>query len=166
MHFSQIPRASFICKVTFSHTKSQTQGFTYTSRVTYTIVSHTESPSHARVSLTVSHTQSLTQITPHFIHGLEKASNLASLVLYRCQWGLPHPALPGSPQDAIVLAVKSLPPQTPINLATFGTLVQPLFPESRPCSDVSVARGSGGLARGVSARVAQPMSFSSRKLCS
>ncbi|XP_049566537.1 von Willebrand factor A domain-containing protein 5B2 isoform X2 [Orcinus orca] len=138
MHFSQIPRASFICKVTFSHTESQTQGFTYTSRVTYTIISHTESLSHARVSLTVSHTQGLTQITPHFTHGLEKASNLASLVLYRCQWGLPHPALPGSPQDAIVLAVKSLPPQTLINLATFGTLVQPLFPESRPCNDEAV----------------------------
>ncbi|TKC52864.1 hypothetical protein EI555_003446 [Monodon monoceros] len=40
--------------------------------------------------------------------------------------------------DAIVLAVKSLPPQTLINLATFGTLVQPLFPESRPCSDEAV----------------------------
>ncbi|XP_059776627.1 von Willebrand factor A domain-containing protein 5B2 isoform X5 [Balaenoptera ricei] len=41
--------------------------------------------------------------------------------------------------DAIVLAVKSLPPQTLINLATFGTLVQPLFPESRPCSDCGPA---------------------------
>ncbi|KAM9088550.1 von Willebrand factor A domain-containing protein 5B2 isoform 17-T19 [Megaptera novaeangliae] len=41
-------------------------------------------------------------------------------------------------KDAIVLAVKSLPPQTLINLATFGTLVQPLFPESRPCSDEAV----------------------------
>ncbi|XP_038318852.1 von Willebrand factor A domain-containing protein 5B2 isoform X2 [Canis lupus familiaris] len=38
-------------------------------------------------------------------------------------------------KDAIVLAVKSLPPQTLINLAMFGTAVQPLFPESRPCSD-------------------------------
>ncbi|KAM9088546.1 von Willebrand factor A domain-containing protein 5B2 isoform 13-T15 [Megaptera novaeangliae] len=42
-------------------------------------------------------------------------------------------------KDAIVLAVKSLPPQTLINLATFGTLVQPLFPESRPCSDCGPA---------------------------
>ncbi|XP_049566541.1 von Willebrand factor A domain-containing protein 5B2 isoform X5 [Orcinus orca] len=41
-------------------------------------------------------------------------------------------------KDAIVLAVKSLPPQTLINLATFGTLVQPLFPESRPCNDEAV----------------------------
>ncbi|XP_065732544.1 von Willebrand factor A domain-containing protein 5B2 isoform X2 [Phocoena phocoena] len=41
-------------------------------------------------------------------------------------------------KDALVLAVKSLPPQTLINLATFGTLVQPLFPESRPCSDEAV----------------------------
>nr|XP_058151418.1 von Willebrand factor A domain-containing protein 5B2 isoform X4 [Dasypus novemcinctus] len=49
-----------------------------------------------------------------------------------------------SHKDAIVLAVKSLPPQTLINLATFGTSVQPLFSESRPCNDVSGARGSGG----------------------
>ncbi|XP_076973846.1 von Willebrand factor A domain-containing protein 5B2 isoform X2 [Tamandua tetradactyla] len=41
-------------------------------------------------------------------------------------------------KDAIVLAVKSLPPQTLINLATFGTSVQPLFPESQPCSDDTV----------------------------
>ncbi|XP_012587890.1 PREDICTED: von Willebrand factor A domain-containing protein 5B2 isoform X3 [Condylura cristata] len=41
-------------------------------------------------------------------------------------------------KDAIVLAVKSLPPQTLINLATFGTSVQPLFPESRLCSDDNV----------------------------
>ncbi|XP_027439265.1 von Willebrand factor A domain-containing protein 5B2 isoform X5 [Zalophus californianus] len=41
-------------------------------------------------------------------------------------------------KDAIVLAVKSLPPQTLINLAMFGTAVQPLFPESRPCSDGTV----------------------------
>uniref|UniRef100_A0A2I3SRC1 von Willebrand factor A domain containing 5B2 n=1 Tax=Pan troglodytes TaxID=9598 RepID=A0A2I3SRC1_PANTR len=41
-------------------------------------------------------------------------------------------------KDAIVLAVKSLPPQTLINLAVFGTLVQPLFPESQPCSDDAV----------------------------
>ncbi|XP_004424718.1 PREDICTED: von Willebrand factor A domain-containing protein 5B2 [Ceratotherium simum simum] len=41
-------------------------------------------------------------------------------------------------KDAIVLAVKSLPSQTLINLAMFGTLVQPLFPESRPCSDDTV----------------------------
>nr|XP_038944213.1 von Willebrand factor A domain-containing protein 5B2 isoform X8 [Rattus norvegicus] len=41
-------------------------------------------------------------------------------------------------KDAIVLAVKSLPAQTLVNLAIFGTLVQPLFPESRPCSDDTV----------------------------
>ncbi|XP_075824726.1 von Willebrand factor A domain-containing protein 5B2 isoform X3 [Microtus pennsylvanicus] len=41
-------------------------------------------------------------------------------------------------KDAIVLAVKSLPAQTLVNLATFGTSVQPLFPESRPCSDDTV----------------------------
>nr|XP_031308184.1 von Willebrand factor A domain-containing protein 5B2 isoform X3 [Camelus dromedarius] len=41
-------------------------------------------------------------------------------------------------KDAIILAVKSLPPQTLINLAMFGTSVQPLFPESRPCSDDAV----------------------------
>ncbi|XP_037695383.1 LOW QUALITY PROTEIN: von Willebrand factor A domain-containing protein 5B2 [Choloepus didactylus] len=41
-------------------------------------------------------------------------------------------------KDAIVLAVKSLPPQTLINLATFGTSVQPLFPGSRPSSDDTV----------------------------
>nr|XP_039334631.1 von Willebrand factor A domain-containing protein 5B2 isoform X1 [Saimiri boliviensis boliviensis] len=41
-------------------------------------------------------------------------------------------------KDAIVLAVKSLPPKTLINLAVFGTLVEPLFPESRPCSDDAV----------------------------
>ncbi|XP_051674831.1 von Willebrand factor A domain-containing protein 5B2 isoform X14 [Oryctolagus cuniculus] len=46
-------------------------------------------------------------------------------------------------KDAIVLAVKSLPPQTLVNLAVFGTSVQPLFSESRPCSDVSVAHGPG-----------------------
>ncbi|XDC50368.1 hypothetical protein R6Z07M_001550 [Ovis aries] len=41
-------------------------------------------------------------------------------------------------KDAIILAVKSLPPQTLINLAMFGISVQPLFPESRPCSDEAV----------------------------
>ncbi|XP_008829494.1 von Willebrand factor A domain-containing protein 5B2 isoform X1 [Nannospalax galili] len=41
-------------------------------------------------------------------------------------------------KDAIILAVKSLPAQTLVNLALFGTLVQPLFPESRPCSDDTV----------------------------
>nr|KAF6476871.1 von Willebrand factor A domain containing 5B2 [Rousettus aegyptiacus] len=41
-------------------------------------------------------------------------------------------------KDAIVLAVKSLPSQTLINMAMFGTSVQPLFPESRLCSDDTV----------------------------
>ncbi|MBZ3881219.1 von Willebrand factor A domain-containing protein 5B2 [Sciurus carolinensis] len=44
----------------------------------------------------------------------------------------------GDRQDAIVLAVKSLPTQTLVNLAMFGTSVQPLFPESRSCSDDTV----------------------------
>lgn len=38
-----------------------------------------------------------------------------------------------------MLAVKSLPSQTLVNLTVFGKSLQPLFPESRPCSDVSVA---------------------------
>uniref|UniRef100_A0A287DBG5 von Willebrand factor A domain containing 5B2 n=1 Tax=Ictidomys tridecemlineatus TaxID=43179 RepID=A0A287DBG5_ICTTR len=41
-------------------------------------------------------------------------------------------------KDAIVLAVKSLPTQTLVNLAMFGTSVQPLFPESRSCNDDTV----------------------------
>ncbi|XP_054567341.1 von Willebrand factor A domain-containing protein 5B2 isoform X2 [Eptesicus fuscus] len=41
-------------------------------------------------------------------------------------------------KDALVLAVKSLPSQTLINLTTFGTAVRPLFPESRLCSDDTV----------------------------
>ncbi|XP_035873665.1 von Willebrand factor A domain-containing protein 5B2 isoform X5 [Phyllostomus discolor] len=41
-------------------------------------------------------------------------------------------------KDAIVLAMKSLPSQTLVNLAMFGTSVQPLFPESRLCSDDTV----------------------------
>uniref|UniRef100_G1P6Y2 von Willebrand factor A domain containing 5B2 n=2 Tax=Myotis lucifugus TaxID=59463 RepID=G1P6Y2_MYOLU len=41
-------------------------------------------------------------------------------------------------KDALVLAVKSLPSQTLINLAMFGTAVQPLFPESRLCGDDAV----------------------------
>nr|XP_045006759.1 von Willebrand factor A domain-containing protein 5B2 [Jaculus jaculus] len=40
--------------------------------------------------------------------------------------------------DAIILAMKSLPAQTLVNLATFGMSVQPLFPESRPCNDDTV----------------------------
>ncbi|XP_003476966.2 von Willebrand factor A domain-containing protein 5B2 isoform X2 [Cavia porcellus] len=41
-------------------------------------------------------------------------------------------------KDAIVLAVKSLPSQTLVNLTVFGKSLQPLFPESRPCSDDTV----------------------------
>ncbi|XP_040858516.1 von Willebrand factor A domain-containing protein 5B2 [Ochotona curzoniae] len=41
-------------------------------------------------------------------------------------------------KDAIILAVKSLPPQTLVNLAVFGTSVRPLFPDSRPCNDDTV----------------------------
>ncbi|XP_054983413.1 von Willebrand factor A domain-containing protein 5B2 isoform X3 [Sorex araneus] len=41
-------------------------------------------------------------------------------------------------KDAIVLAVKSLPPQTLVNLALCGPSVQPVFPESRPCDDDTV----------------------------
>ncbi|XP_019591341.2 von Willebrand factor A domain-containing protein 5B2 isoform X2 [Rhinolophus sinicus] len=41
-------------------------------------------------------------------------------------------------KDAIVLAVKSLPSQTLINVAIVGTSVQPFFPASRLCSDDTV----------------------------
>ncbi|XP_045439702.1 von Willebrand factor A domain-containing protein 5B2 isoform X3 [Pipistrellus kuhlii] len=41
-------------------------------------------------------------------------------------------------KDALVLAVKSLPSQTLINLAMFGAAAQPLFPDSRLCSDDTV----------------------------
>ncbi|XP_043860719.1 von Willebrand factor A domain-containing protein 5B2 isoform X6 [Dromiciops gliroides] len=38
-------------------------------------------------------------------------------------------------KEALLLAVKSLPPQTLINVATFGSSVHPLFPASQPCND-------------------------------
>lgn len=56
--------------------------------------------------------------------------------------------------------MKSLPPQTLINLAVFGTLVQPLFPESRPCSDVSVVQGFWGSYIEVSAQCVPACAFS------
>lgn len=93
---------------------------------------------------------------PHFNHGLEKASILESLVLCQCLQGLPHAAFSGPLQDALVLAVKSLPTQTLVNLATFGTSVQPLFPESRSCSDVSVVQGFGALMEMFQPNPAQP----------
>lgn len=45
--------------------------------------------------------------------------------------GCPHP------QEALLVALKSLPPGTLLNMATFGTDLQPLFPSSRLCSNVS-----------------------------
>ncbi|XP_031823963.1 von Willebrand factor A domain-containing protein 5B2 isoform X2 [Sarcophilus harrisii] len=38
-------------------------------------------------------------------------------------------------KDALLLALKSLPPQTFLNIATFGSSVRPLFPGSQPCND-------------------------------
>lgn len=111
-------------------------------------------------------TQSLPHTPDSHSESLEKAGNLLSLTLYQCPWGLPHALLSGLPQDAIVLAVKSLPSQTLINLAIFGTSVQPLFLESRPCSDVSVAQGFGVLGEMFQPSTAQPLPSLSRTLCS
>lgn len=114
--------------------------------------SHTQSPSHSQVltprvflrkSLTHRASPRLAHPRPRFTRDLEKARNLLSLTLYPSPWDLPHAALPPPPQDAIVLAVKSLPSQTLVNLAMFGTSVQPLFPESRLCSDVSGVQDLG-----------------------
>lgn len=137
-------------------------------------VSHTnsESPSHSRVSQSLhaqSHTQGLSQMTSSdssFYTRPGEGGQPGVSCSLPVPLGPPHPALTGPPQDAIILAVKSLPPQTLINLAMFGTSVQPLFPESRPCSDVSVALGCGGLVEVFQPSVAHPVPFSSRTPCS
>lgn len=49
---------------------------------------------------------------------------------------------PLSPQEALLVALKSLPSGTLLNVAGFGTDVKPLFPSSRLCSNVSAARHS------------------------
>ena len=133
-------------------------------------LSHTQSLPHIpRFSLPVFPRESLSHRAsprlphphPHLTHDLEKVGNLVSLTLYQCPWDLLHTALPLPPQDAIVLAMKSLPSQTLINLAVFGTSVQPLFPESRLCSDVSVQE-SGGLVETFQPSAAQPVPSLSR----
>lgn len=51
-------------------------------------------------------------------------------------------------------------------MAMFGTSVQPLFPESRLCSDVSVVQGCEGLVEMLQPSMAQPVPSLSRTLCS
>ncbi|XP_072496543.1 von Willebrand factor A domain-containing protein 5B2 isoform X1 [Notamacropus eugenii] len=48
-------------------------------------------------------------------------------------------------KEALLLAVKSLPPQTLINIATFGSSVHPLFPGSQPCNDHTVQLACEGI---------------------
>jgi len=49
-----------------------------------------------------------------------------------------HPLCPFMvPQDAMVVALKSLPPGTVLNLVGFGTTIKPLFTSSKLCTDVS-----------------------------
>nr|XP_020861212.1 von Willebrand factor A domain-containing protein 5B2 isoform X2 [Phascolarctos cinereus] len=48
-------------------------------------------------------------------------------------------------KEALLLAVKSLPPQTLINIATFGSCVRPIFPSSQPCSDHTVQLACEGI---------------------
>ncbi|XP_038601094.1 LOW QUALITY PROTEIN: von Willebrand factor A domain-containing protein 5B2 [Tachyglossus aculeatus] len=48
-------------------------------------------------------------------------------------------------KDALLLAVKSLPSQTLINVASFGSSVQAVFPRSLPCSDDTVRRAWDGI---------------------
>uniref|UniRef100_A0A6I8NLE3 von Willebrand factor A domain containing 5B2 n=1 Tax=Ornithorhynchus anatinus TaxID=9258 RepID=A0A6I8NLE3_ORNAN len=48
-------------------------------------------------------------------------------------------------KDALLLAVKSLPPQTLINVASFGSSVQALFPRSLPCDDDTAQRAWDGI---------------------
>lgn len=49
-----------------------------------------------------------------------------------CPWSLL------SPQEALLVALKSLPSGTLLNLASFGADIKPLFPSSRLCSNVSI----------------------------
>ncbi|XP_070262794.1 von Willebrand factor A domain-containing protein 5B2 isoform X3 [Myotis yumanensis] len=99
-----------------------------------TLHSHSQSFSHS-----LSHTGPLPDPHPgpHFIHNLQRQV-ICVPFSPPVPRGLPHTVLSALPQDALVLAVKSLPSQTLINLATFGTAVQPLFPESRLCGDDAV----------------------------
>uniref|UniRef100_A0A4X2M1Q9 von Willebrand factor A domain containing 5B2 n=1 Tax=Vombatus ursinus TaxID=29139 RepID=A0A4X2M1Q9_VOMUR len=48
-------------------------------------------------------------------------------------------------KDALLLAVKSLPPQTLLNIATFGSSVHPIFPGSQPCNDHTVQLACEGI---------------------
>lgn len=65
-------------------------------------------------------------------------------------WGLSPSGRPSAappvplppPQEALLVALKSLPSGTLLNIAGFGSDVQPLFPSSRLCSNVSAAGGS------------------------
>lgn len=49
------------------------------------------------------------------------------------------PRSPLSPQEALLVALKSLPSGTLLNVAGFGADIKPLFPSSRLCSNVSAA---------------------------
>ncbi|XP_056675877.1 von Willebrand factor A domain-containing protein 5B2 isoform X2 [Monodelphis domestica] len=48
-------------------------------------------------------------------------------------------------KEALLLAVKSLPAQTLLNIATFGSSVHPLFPGSRACNDDTVQVACEGI---------------------
>ncbi|XP_074045713.1 von Willebrand factor A domain-containing protein 5B2 isoform X2 [Macrotis lagotis] len=48
-------------------------------------------------------------------------------------------------KEALLLAVKSLPSQTLINIATFGSSVHPLFQGSQPCNDHTVQLACEGI---------------------
>lgn len=41
------------------------------------------------------------------------------------------------PQEAMVVALKSLPSGTMLNIVGFGTTIKPLFTSSKLCTDVS-----------------------------
>lgn len=72
-------------------------------------------------------------------------------------------------KEALLVALKSLPPGTLLNMATFGTDLQPLFPSSRLCSnetlqracchlgELRVAAGSPDLLAALSWALAQPL---------
>ncbi|XP_072200949.1 von Willebrand factor A domain-containing protein 5B2 isoform X1 [Excalfactoria chinensis] len=72
-------------------------------------------------------------------------------------------------KEALLVALKSLPPGTLLNMATFGAELQPLFPSSRLCSnetlqracchlgELRVAAGSPDLLAALSWALAQPL---------
>ncbi|XP_052542169.1 von Willebrand factor A domain-containing protein 5B2 isoform X1 [Tympanuchus pallidicinctus] len=72
-------------------------------------------------------------------------------------------------KEALLVALKSLPPGTLLNMATFGTDLHPLFPSSRLCSnetlqraccylgELRVAAGSPDLLAALSWALAQPL---------